>query len=99
MHKRHIFEPPPSFSQVLTQDLASVVFIFFTVEKRRHEMDLVGGSRIEDASLAPTIEEAQATLEVVSIILSKLVVCLAVRERVSLENTWVNGDGSRFGQT
>ena len=68
MHKRRIFEPPPSFSQVLTQDLASVVFIFFTVEKRRHEMDLVGGSRIEDASLAQTtIEETQETLEVVFI--------------------------------
>ena len=56
------------------------------MEIRWHERDLVAGSRIEDASLAPTIEEAQATLEVVSIILSKLVVCLGVRERVSLEN-------------
>ena len=55
-----------------------MVCTFWTVHKRWHEKDLVAGSRIQDASLAPTIEETQATLEVVFI--KCLMVYYAVKE-------------------
>ena len=55
-----------------------MVCTFWTVHKRWHEKDLVAGSRIQDASLAPTIEETQATLEVVFI--KCLMVFNAVKE-------------------
>ena len=57
-----------------------MVCTFWTVHKtkRWHEKDLMAGSRIQDASLAPTIEETQATLEVLFI--QCLMVYYAVKE-------------------